>query len=252
MADPIPYGVQPMTDTHILCLECGRWLRALSAHLSLAHGTDTAAYRQAHGLRVNLALSSPAVSARLSESTTIQVRQDPRLAAHVEEAVRDAGRARREGRAAKAAKRAYVERGGRREQHRREHAERTAARNAAVGAESLARMERWARSRGHESLVAYFAVGEPDRVIAAGVGLSSVRVATIRIGMGVRRRGPGAPVVAKPVRASRVVVCVDCGAVVEVPAGAGWPPERCPACALVHRRAYWRVRAAGRRPDTTT
>ncbi|MER5973313.1 MucR family transcriptional regulator [Streptomyces sp. NPDC002055] len=64
MTVPEPDGVQPVEDSRLQCLECGRWFRLMAPHLKHAHAMTTAEYRQAHRLPRKLSLRAPDLTER--------------------------------------------------------------------------------------------------------------------------------------------------------------------------------------------
>lgn len=142
-ADPgdyAPIGTQPQTETHIQCLECGRWYRALSAHLWLAHGIRPDDYRSRHGLRVHNPLAAKDVLARLSEASTATAAARADVRNRLREAMRRRVAARRSGRATRRA--AETKADWLRPELVRDMAERRAALNRRHGAQTIANLER--------------------------------------------------------------------------------------------------------------
>lgn len=50
--EPAPPQVQPREGDRLQCLECGRWLRAMTWHLRSTHEMTAREYKIAHGLRI--------------------------------------------------------------------------------------------------------------------------------------------------------------------------------------------------------
>src|SRR2546421_396792 len=71
---PVPPGVQPEEDGRVQCLECGRWLRALPAHLGRREGLTADEYRERHGLAATHPLVAADLSARWRQQTTQRMR----------------------------------------------------------------------------------------------------------------------------------------------------------------------------------
>lgn len=69
-------GVQPTTDTHIQCLECGRWYRALGRHIDATHQVTAEQYKERHGLSVTKGLVSPELSRRHTEAGQARYESD--------------------------------------------------------------------------------------------------------------------------------------------------------------------------------
>lgn len=184
-----PPGVQPAAGGRIQCLECGRWYGQLCVHLRV-HGLTADAYRARHGLRVHQPLTAPDVSARMAAAATAVRDARPDIRERTEQAMRKRVAKRTDGTASRRA-RETAEDWERREQLRRERAERTAARNQAAGKETLRQLEACARRLGHASLPAYFALDLPDRVVAEQLGMSRSRVSAIRVEVTGQRRRPG-------------------------------------------------------------
>lgn len=238
--DLSPIGTQPMGDDRILCLECGRWYQALTRHI-VVHDLDVTEYRRRHGLRIHHPLIAPAVSRRRSAHSTA-LAQRPDVAASLSRAMAARVEARRSGKATQAARRTRAD--WLRPQTRADMAQRTADRNRAAGETTVRRIAAYARARGYPDPRAYFAAGEPDRIIADALGMTRGRISAIRIEMTGERRPAGgipAPVVAAPPRVRATVVCERCGAIV-IPAATGRPPRYCPACAAAQTREADRLR----------
>lgn len=55
-------GTQPVTETHVLCRECGQWLRGLGRHLTTKHGMGVGDYRRRFAIDACVPLVPSAVS----------------------------------------------------------------------------------------------------------------------------------------------------------------------------------------------
>ncbi|MFB9839665.1 MucR family transcriptional regulator [Actinoallomurus acaciae] len=84
-------GVQPEADGRLLCLECGRWYRALGSHLVQGEGTTPEAYRERHGLPATLPLAAADLRSRWREQTRRR-RESGDLPTAVDPAVSATGR----------------------------------------------------------------------------------------------------------------------------------------------------------------
>ena len=67
------YGYLDGDDERVLCHECGSAYVSLGAHVSLAHGMSADEYRLAHGLPQRVALASPRLTRRMSESARSRI-----------------------------------------------------------------------------------------------------------------------------------------------------------------------------------
>ena len=67
------YGYLDGDDERVLCHECGSTYVSLGAHVSLAHGMSADEYRLAHGLPQRVALASPRLTRRMSESARSRI-----------------------------------------------------------------------------------------------------------------------------------------------------------------------------------
>lgn len=63
----LPDGVQPLTETHVLCRWCGAWLKGLPRHVGVAHSSNLEAYRERFAL-TGVPLVPPSASASNHEA----------------------------------------------------------------------------------------------------------------------------------------------------------------------------------------
>lgn len=68
-------------EEKVRCGLCGRWFRALHAHLWQAHGCNADEYRLAFGLNARRPLQAPAVSAAQAAALARRIDTDPRIRA---------------------------------------------------------------------------------------------------------------------------------------------------------------------------
>ena len=56
------------SDDKVKCHECGKWMRAMGAHLTSAHGMTAREYKIKHGLRIKSALCGDRIRAEMSSN----------------------------------------------------------------------------------------------------------------------------------------------------------------------------------------
>lgn len=77
-------GHQPANeDGSLQCLNCGNWYRLLAPHLARAHGTTTAAYREAHRLPRTLSLRAADLTAAAREQGLSRYASRPDIRANM-------------------------------------------------------------------------------------------------------------------------------------------------------------------------